>query len=109
MDTVDQSSLQGCTSVTLHARINRVAYTWLGSTPPRLSDTRSPSYGSSERSPSVYSPKGKGVMGLSPLALRVGVRREIRTPEVTISPGHNAELDVFHSFRTRPQRGGPTP
>src|SRR3954467_3850648 len=35
---------------------------------------RGPSYGSSERSPPVYSPKGKGVMGLSPLSLRVGVR-----------------------------------
>src|SRR3954465_3773310 len=32
---------------------------------------RSPSYDSSERSPPVYSPKCKGVMGLSPLALRV--------------------------------------
>src|SRR3954468_7752500 len=36
---------------------------------------RSPSYGSLERSPPVYSPKGKGVMGLSPLALRVVARR----------------------------------
>src|SRR3954469_10002343 len=41
MDTaIDRSNFPaGCTSVTLHARISRVAYTWLGSTPPRLSDT----------------------------------------------------------------------
>src|SRR3954469_7391256 len=32
-------SLQGCTSVIPHARISRVAYTMLGNTPPRLSDT----------------------------------------------------------------------
>src|SRR4051812_4610625 len=29
----------GCTGVTLHARISRVAYTLLGGTPPKLSDT----------------------------------------------------------------------
>src|SRR3954466_13440305 len=33
------SSLQRCTGVILHARISRVAYTLLGNTPPRLSDT----------------------------------------------------------------------
>src|SRR3954464_12352152 len=43
--------------------------------PPRGYPTRrGPSYGTSERSPPVYSPKCKGVMGLSPLALRVIVR-----------------------------------
>src|SRR3954469_15160159 len=42
---------------------------------------RSPSYGSSERSPPVYSPKGKGVMGLSPLALRV-VARTVDTTQL---------------------------
>src|SRR4051812_49559908 len=36
---------------------------------------RGPSYDSSERSPPVYIPKGKGFMGLSPLALWVVVRR----------------------------------
>src|SRR3954466_16176833 len=36
------SSLQGCTSVILHARISRVAYTLLGNAPPRLSDTPRP-------------------------------------------------------------------
>src|SRR3954462_1459355 len=36
------SSLQGCTNVKLHARISRVAYTLLGNTPPRLSDTPRP-------------------------------------------------------------------
>src|SRR3954463_12307333 len=42
---------------------------------------RSPSYGSSHRSPPVYSPKGKGVMGLSPLALRV-VARTVDTTQL---------------------------
>src|SRR3954465_96336 len=36
------SSLQGCTCVILHARISRVAYTFLGNAPPRLSDTPRP-------------------------------------------------------------------
>src|SRR3954464_1938724 len=36
------SSLQGCTGVILHARNSRVAYTFLGNTPPRLSDTTRP-------------------------------------------------------------------
>src|SRR3954469_9578165 len=40
--SIDQSSLQGCTGVTLRRRISRVAYTLLGSTPPKLSDTKKP-------------------------------------------------------------------
>ena len=68
-----------------------VSYNTLGSqgwrtpcqgTPHRgYSTRRGKSYGSSERSPPVYSPKGKGVMGLSPLALRV-VARTVDTTQL---------------------------
>ena len=52
MDTairIDFSSLQGCTTVTLHAQNSRVAYTLLGNTRPKLSDTPHAILGSTER------------------------------------------------------------
>src|ERR1041384_1903747 len=60
---IDQTPCRGALMFSLHARISMVAYTLLGNAPPRLSDTPRPILGSSERSPLVYSPKGKGVMG----------------------------------------------
>src|SRR3954464_5764118 len=60
---------------------------------------RSPSYDSSERSPPVYSPKCKGVMGLSPLALRV-VARTVDTTQLYQGCGSNrAAMLSWTSFR----------
>src|SRR3954465_9808550 len=64
---------RGRTTVTLHAQISRVAYTLLGNTPPRLSDTPRPILRlirGPHRS-KVLSARG---LGPSPLALRVVVR-----------------------------------
>ena len=36
---IDYLPCRGCTTVTLYARISRVAHTLLGNAPPRLSDT----------------------------------------------------------------------
>ena len=53
--------------------------------------------------PAGLNPKRKGVMGLSPLALRVIMSRvnSNTTPQLggTIRPNHIAELDVFQSCR----------
>src|SRR3954467_8554152 len=50
------SSLQGCSSVIPHTRISRVAYTLLGNSPPRLSDTPKSILRAQQRvHPSVYS------------------------------------------------------
>src|SRR4051812_11906610 len=60
---------------------------------------RSPSYGSSERSPPVYSPKGKGVIGLSPLALRV-IARTVDTTQLYHGCGSDrAAMLNWTSFR----------
>src|SRR3954465_10834044 len=60
---------------------------------------RSPSYDSSERSPPVYSSKCKGVMGLSPLALRV-VARTVDTTQLYQGCGSNrAAMLHWTSFR----------
>ena len=84
--------------MTLHARISRVAYTWLGSTPRGYPTQRSPSYASSERSPPVYSPKGKGVMGLSPLALRVIARRVDSNATARSVPAAMLNWTSFRAF-----------
>ena len=51
--------------------------------------------------PAGLHPKRKGVMGLSPLALRVIVHMvdPSNSPWVPIKPCHNVELDVFQIFR----------
>src|SRR3954470_24112059 len=60
---------------------------------------RSPSDDSSERSPPVYSPKCKGVMGLSPLALRV-VARTVDTTQLYQGCGSDrATMLSWTSFR----------
>ena len=55
--------------------------------------------------PAGLNPKGKGVMGLSPLALRVVVYRVVTTHHLyhgwAVPPCHNAELDVFQGRRTK--------
>src|SRR3954463_9606071 len=61
---------------------------------------RSPSYGSSHRSPPVYNPKGKGVMGPSPLALRV-VARMVDTTQLYHGCGSDrAAMLNWTSFRS---------
>src|SRR3954469_16499655 len=59
---------------------------------------RSPSYDSSERSPPVYSPKGKGVMGLSPVALRVVARRVNSNAAARSVPAAMLNWTFFRSF-----------
>src|ERR1041384_3143488 len=60
---------------------------------------RSPSYGSRGRPPPVYSPKGKGVMGLSPLALRV-IARTVDTTQLCQGCGSDrAAMLNWTSFR----------
>src|SRR3954463_6535700 len=59
---------------------------------------RGPSYGSSERSPPVYSPKGKGVMGLSPLALRVVARRVNSNAAARSVPAAMLNCTSFRAF-----------
>src|SRR3954466_5084181 len=66
---------------------------------------RSPSYDSSGRSPPFYSPKRSGVLGHRPSHSGSLCAKWIKCRS-TIRPNHNDELDVFQSFRTRPQRGG---
>ena len=60
--------------------------------------------------PAGLNAKRKGVMSLSPFALRVIVRSvdTSTTPQLggTMRRGHNAELDVFQSFRENVRRGG---
>src|SRR3954469_19525785 len=64
--SIDQSSLQGCTGVTLRRRISRVAYTLLGSTPPKLSDTKKPILRkSTERSSAGLYPMYAGLWNLT--------------------------------------------
>src|SRR3954463_11174567 len=67
-----------------------------------------PSYDSSERSPPVYSPKRSRVLGHRPSHSGSLCAKWIQCRSM-IRPNHNDELDVFQSFRTRPQHGGPTP
>src|SRR3954463_15974140 len=104
--SIDQSSLQGCTSVTLHAQITRVAYTWLGSTPPRLSDTTQSILRLIREVPAGLQPYGQG--GHGPITPRSPDRCEEGEFECrsAIRPCRNAELDVFQSFRTRLHCGG---
>src|SRR3954468_24835310 len=60
---------------------------------------RSPSYDSSERSPPVYSPKCKGVMGLSPLALRVVARRVNSNAAARSVPAAMLSWTSFRAFK----------
>src|ERR1041385_3084281 len=59
---------------------------------------RSPSYDSSERSPPVYSPKCKGVMGLPPLDLRVGARRVNSNAAARSVPAAMLNWTSFRAF-----------
>src|SRR3954469_11163502 len=64
--SIDQSSLQGCTGVTLRRRISRVAYTLLWSTLPKLSDTKKPILRkSTERSSAELYPMYAGLWTLT--------------------------------------------
>src|SRR4051812_29814214 len=107
--SIDQSSQQGCTSVTLHTRISRVAYTWLGNTPPRLSDTTQSILRLIREVTAGLQPYGQG--GHGPITPRSLGRCEDGEYHATLSwmrirPYRNAELDVFQSFRTMLRCGG---
>src|SRR3954468_2590369 len=68
---------------------------------------RSPSYDSSERSPPVYSPKCKGVMGLSPLALRVVARRVNSNAAARSVPAAMLNWTSFRAFERGYVAGAP--
>ena len=75
------SSLQGCTSVILHARISRVAYTLSGNAPPRLSDMPRTILRLIREVPTGLQSSAPGGLGPSPLALRVVVRQVYQVPQ----------------------------
>src|SRR3954462_12272505 len=60
---------RGCTTVTLHARISRLAHPLLGSTPPSLSDTPRPILRLIGEVPAGLQSSALGGLGPSPLAL----------------------------------------
>src|SRR3954464_4280320 len=68
---------------------------------------RNPSYDSSERSPPVYSPKCKGVMGLSPLALRVVARRVNSNAAARSVPAAMLNWTSFRAFERGYVAGAP--
>src|SRR4051812_19970743 len=71
---------------------------------------RGPSYGSSERSPPVYILSARGSWTVAPHPPgRCVPSDSTQLFQDADRPNHNDELDIFQSFRTRPQRGGPTP
>src|ERR1044072_8370824 len=100
--SIDYLPCRGTLMFSLHARISRVAYTLLGNAPPRLSDTPRPILRLIREAPPVYSPKRSGVLGHRPSHSGSLCAKWIKCRS-TIRPNHNNELDVFHSFRTRPQ------